>query len=303
MERLDPSARRLNEAHLRALTEVEELATELQRYGESVETDPEQLRQFEERIDVIETLKRKYGGTLESVIARGAEVSERYHKLRARGEERQRIQGELAVISAELETHGLALRKVRSDSAPLLAARIMDHLKDLGFKRSEFGVHLEPLPQAGPSGMEVVEFMFAPNPGEPSKPLRSIASSGEISRVMLAVKSALAEEDTIPLLVFDEIDANVGGEIAHAVGQKMQALGEGRQVLCISHLPQVASKADQQFVVTKSFTGGRTISALERAEGVEREQEIARMLGDTSGSALELARSLLARSKKGKARR
>ena len=270
---------------------MEELATELQRYGESVETDPEQLRQFEERIDVIETLKRKYGGTLESVITRGAEVSERYQKLRARGEERQRIQGELAAISAELEAHGLALRKVRSESAPLLAARIMDHLKDLGFKRSEFGVHLEPMPQAGPSGMEVVEFMFAPNPGEPSKPLRSIASSGEISRVMLAVKSALAEQDTIPLLVFDEIDANVGGEIAHAVGQKMQAL------------PQVASKADQQFVVTKSFTGGRTISALERAEGVEREREIARMLGDTSGSALELARSLLARPKIGKASR
>jgi len=121
--------------------------------------------------------------------------------------------------------------------------------------------------------------------------------------VMLAVKSALAEEDTIPLLVFDEIDANVGGEIAHAVGQKMQTLGMGRQVLCISHLPQVASKADQQFVVTKSYTGGRTISALERAEGEEREQEIARMLGDTSGSALELARSLLARPKKAKSGR
>jgi len=303
MERLDPSARRLNEAHLRALTEVEELATELQRYGESVETDPEQLKQLEERIEVIETLKRKYGGTLESVITRGAEVSERYHNLRARGEERQRIQSELAAVIVELEINGMALRKVRSDSAPLLAARIMDHLKDLGFKRSEFGVRLEPLPQASPSGMEVVEFMFAPNPGEPSKPLRSIASSGEISRVMLAVKSALAEEDTIPLLVFDEIDANVGGEIAHAVGQKMQTLGIGRQVLCISHLPQVASKADQQFVVTKSFTGGRTISALERAEGAERELEIARMLGDITGSALELARSLLARPKKGKSPR
>jgi DNA repair protein RecN (Recombination protein N) len=110
---------------------------------------------------------------------------------------------------------------------------------------------------------------------------------------MLAVKSALAEQDTVPLLVFDEIDANVGGEIAHAVGEKMRALGEGRQVLCISHLPQVASKAAQQFVVSKDFVDGRTISKLELVEGPSREQEIARMLGGKSASALELARSLL----------
>ncbi len=293
MERLDPSARRLAEAQVRAMTEVEELAAELQRYSDSVETDPEQLHRFEERINTIETLKRKYGGTLESVIQRGKDVSERYHKLRARGEERQRIQRELEEITTNLNAAGLSLRKLRADAAPLLAKRITEHLKDLGFNRSEFAVRLEPLPQPGPFGMDLIEFMFAPNPGEPSKALRSIASSGEISRVMLAVKSALAEEDTIPLLVFDEIDANVGGEIAHAVGQKMQTLGMGRQVLCISHLPQVASKADQQFVVTKSYTNGRTISALERAEGTQRELEIARMLGDTSGSALELARSLL----------
>ena len=297
MERLDPSARRLAEAQVRAVTEVEELAAELQRYSDSLETDPEQLHQFEERINTIETLKRKYGGTLESVIQRGEDASERYHKLRARGEERQRLQRELQEINAQLDEAGLALRKIRTDAAPLLANRIMQHLRDLGFNRSEFAVHLEALPQPGPSGLDAIEFMFAPNPGEPSKALRSIASSGEISRVMLAIKSALAQEDTIPLLVFDEIDANVGGEIAHAVGQKMQALGLGRQVLCISHLPQVASKASQHFVVTKSFIGGRTISALEQAEGAQRELEIARMLGDTSTSALELARSLLSRPK------
>ena len=297
MERLDPAARRLTEAHIRAMSEVEELAAELQNYGEAVETDPEQLQQFEERINTMETLKRKYGGTLESVIQRGEEASARYHQLRSRAEERERLQRELGTIGARLEEAGLALRHVRAEAAPILAERIVAHLKDLGFKRSEFGVRLVSLSQPSPHGMEDIEFMFAPNPGEPAKPLRSIASSGEISRVMLAVKSALAEQDTIPLLVFDEIDANVGGEIAHAVGEKMQALGEGRQVLCISHLPQVASKADQQFVVTKSFTAGRTISALEKAEGTQREQEIARMLGDTSGSALELARSLLTRAK------
>src|SRR4029453_10189349 len=134
-------------------------------------------------------------------------------------------------------------------------------------------------------GLEGVEFLFAPNPGEPRKPLKAIASSGEISRVMLAVKSSLASEDTISLLVFDEIDANVGGEIAHPVGAKMRALARERQVLCITHLPQVAAVADAQFVVTKDYAKNRTVSQLEKVEGKARVEEIARMLGGKGDSA------------------
>jgi DNA repair protein RecN (Recombination protein N) len=296
IERLDPSAASLSAAHVRAVTELEELASELQRYGEGLELDPEHLNRLEDRVNLIESLKRKYGNTVEQIIAHGESAAERHQKLNSRVEERSRLQAEWVAVSADLESKAKTLRSVRDKAALPLAKGIMSHLKDLGFKRAEFAVHLEPLAQPGPFGMEAVEFRFAPNPGEPSKPLRTIASSGETSRVMLAVKSALAEQDTIPLLVFDEIDANVGGEIAHAVGAKMQALGKARQVLCISHLPQVAAKAAHHFVVRKDYSGGRTISLLQEVNGPERAEEVARMLGGKSESALGLARTLLLES-------
>jgi DNA repair protein RecN (Recombination protein N) len=272
---------------------VEELAADLQRYSESLDLDPGNLQALEDRVNLIEALKRKYGGTVEAVIACGASAAERYRKLSSRAEDRARLQRELADAALALREQGLVVRQRRTKAAPELALKITGHLKDLGFLRAEFGVQLLPLPAPAAGGLEAVEFLFAPNPGEPSKPLRAIASSGEISRVMLAVKSALAEQDTVPLLVFDEIDANVGGEIAHAVGGKMRDLGESRQVLCISHLPQVASKAHQQFVVSKEYVEGRTVSRLELVSGERREGEIARMLGGQNASALELARALL----------
>ena len=138
-----------------------------------------------------------------------------------------------------------------------------------------------------------MEVGFSPNPGEPLKPLRSIASSGEISRLMLAVKSALAAQDAIPLLVFDEIDTNVGGEIAHAVGAKMKKLANGHQVICITHLAPVAATASSHFVVMKEVVHGRTHSQLTEVAGKARQEEIARMLGGKSESALQLAASLL----------
>ena len=143
------------------------------------------------------------------------------------------------------------------------------------------------------TGLETVEFLFAPNPGEPPKPLRSVASSGEISRVMLAVKSALADQDAVPLLVFDEIDANVGGEIAHAVAAKMRSLGGNHQVLVITHLPQVAAAANAHYVVTKEFTDERTYSRLTEVKTKARVREIARMLGGQGDSALALAKTML----------
>ena len=293
IERLDPGAAHLTAAHVRAVTEVAELAADLQRYSESLDLDPGHLQTLDDRVNLLESLKRKYGGSVEAILSHGASAAERYRKLSSRAEERARLQQELATAAATLGQLGLSLRERRTQAAPQLALKITGHLKDLGFLRAEFGVQLLPLPLPAPGGLEAVEFLFAPNPGEPSKALRAIASSGEISRVMLAVKSALAEQDTVPLLVFDEIDANVGGEIAHAVGGKMRALGSTRQVLCISHLPQVASKAHQQFVVSKEYTEGRTLSRLELVSGVRREEEIARMLGGQNASALELARSLL----------
>ena len=155
-------------------------------------------------------------------------------------------------------------------------------------------MQLEKLETPGAAGAECPDFMFSPNPGEPPKPLRVIASSGEMSRVMLAVKSTLAREDSIPLLVFDEIDANVGGEIAQAVGAKMASLGKTHQVIAITHLPQVASLADCQYVVNKEFgADGRTRSRLREVKGEERIAELARMLGGSEKSARRHAQSLL----------
>src|SRR4029077_10547268 len=150
------------------------------------------------------------------------------------------------------------------------------------------------------SGFDAVELLFSPNPGEPLKAMRAIASSGEISRLMLAIKSALAAQDAVPLLVFDEIDANVGGEIAHAVGARMRELAKRHQVLCITHLPPVAAAAASQFVVTKKVRGGRTFTQLREVSGKARREEIARMLGGKSDEALQLAATMLDHRQKNK---
>jgi DNA repair protein RecN (Recombination protein N) len=296
LERIDPSCADISAAHVRAITELEELSSSLQRYTDSLDLDPSHLRELEDRLNLLESLKRKYGAAIEEVIAFGKNAAQRLLKLSSRADERSRIQTELKANGEQLLKVGGKLSALRAKSAPLLSKQVVAELRGLGFKKAEFDIQLTPTPKPNPSGLENVEFLFAPNLGEPSKPLQSIASSGEISRVMLALKSALAEQDMVPLLVFDEIDANVGGEIAHAVGEKMRALGKRRQVLCISHLPQVASKADTHFVVAKEEHDGRTISTLEQVQDEARKMEIARMLGGKTSSSLALAETLLARS-------
>lgn len=293
LERVDPAASRFSDALHRGLAELDDLARGLQRYVEDLDLEPAELARMEERVTLFETLKRKYGRTLDEVIAFGAEAAERLRKIDSRGEELARLATEIEAAKKALQDAGAKLGQKRKAAAPKLAASVTTHLRDLGFKKSEFAITLVPHDRPTVHGLESVEFLFAPNPGEPPKPLKAIASSGEISRVMLAVKSSLAAQDTIALLVFDEIDANVGGEIAHAVGAKMHALGRERQVLAISHLPQVAAVADAQFVVTKEFTKDRTISELRRVEGQARVEEIARMLGGKTESAVAHAKTLL----------
>jgi DNA repair protein RecN (Recombination protein N) len=167
-------------------------------------------------------------------------------------------------------------------------------LTDLGFKQSQFGVTLKQVAEPTATGMDEADFQFAPNPGEPAKPLKAIASSGEIARVMLAIKTVLAAEDEIPVLIFDEVDANVGGETAAAVGAKMRQIGAQRQVLCITHLPPVAAAAQTHFVVTKEIVDGRTISRVELLSKTARVAEITRMLGGDTPAARKHAQALLA---------
>ena len=188
---------------------------------------------------------------------------------------------------------GAVVSEKRLKSAPRLAREIRRHLAELGFRQAAFEVNLESQAEPSSTGLESVEFAFGPNPGEPLKPLRQIASSGEVSRVMLSIKSALARQDRTPLMVFDEIDANVGGEIARAVGEKMAILGGAHQVVAITHFPQVAALASQHFLVEKAVAGGRTISSLKQVDGEARVEELMRMLGGQSEEARSMARSLL----------
>ena len=293
LEKIDPAAAEFAESHAGAVRELEEVARALERYSGTLDLDPAQLAEIEERVSLLETLKRKYGSDLAAVIEFGDAAAERLRKIESRGAELVRLEREIAAARGALEEIGARLTKKRRAAGPKLAADITAQLHDLGFKKSEFAIAITPLPKPAGGGLESVEFVFAPNPGEPVKPLKSIASSGEISRVMLAIKTSLAAQDRIPLLVFDEIDANVGGEIAHAVGAKMDALGREHQVLCITHLPQVAALAGAHFVVSKDYQNERTTSQLTEVKGKARVEEIARMLGGQSDSALAHAKTLL----------
>ena len=294
LEKIDPGMAENSQAHATAVVELAEIARALSRYAEQLDLDQAQLAQLEQRVTLLETLKRKYGGSLAEVIAFGERAKERMQKIEGREAELERLAGEIKAARSVLTRAGAALRKARTAAAPKLAGSVRQNLADLGFRQSEFEARILPNDEPKLNGTESVELLFSPNPGEPLKPLRLIASSGEISRLMLAIKSSLAMQDAIPLLIFDEIDANVGGEIANAVGAKMRALADRHQVLCITHLPQVAAAATTHFVVTKEVVHGRTFSGLQEVKGKARQEEIARMLGGKSESALKHAASLLA---------
>jgi DNA repair protein RecN (Recombination protein N) len=293
LEKIDSSIAQFSSAHAASVVELSEIARALSGYAEKLDLDPQQLAAVEQRVSFFETLKRKYGGSIAEVMAFGERAAERMQKIEGRDAELERLAKEIENVRAQTNRTGETLRKLRTKAAPKLSENIRRNLRDLGFRQSEFEVKLSGVDGARPNGFDSVELLFSPNPGEPVKPLRAIASSGEISRLMLAIKSALAAHDAIPLLVFDEIDTNVGGEIAHAVGAKMQTLGCDHQVICITHLPQVAATASSHFVVTKDVARGRTFSSLHEVIGKARQEEIARMLGGKSESALKLAASLL----------
>jgi DNA repair protein RecN (Recombination protein N) len=293
LEKLDPGSTELTRNHERGTVELEELERDLRHYQEKIEVDPGSLRQLEERLNLLESLRRKYHRNEEELLALAAELEEKLGQIDGRESALVKLRADVESTSRKMQAVGRDLTAARTTAGERLAQQIRVHLADLGFQQARFDLEWETLGEPISSGFDQIEFLFSPNPGEPLKPLRAIASSGEISRVMLAIKTALAQQDLIGLLVFDEIDANVGGEIAHAVGRKMQTLGENHQVLAITHMPQVAAAARKHFFVSKEVSDGRTRTALQEVGGPERLEEIARMLGGKSRSALEHARTLL----------
>jgi DNA repair protein RecN (Recombination protein N) len=314
--RLDTVAAPLQELHEQAVSLLNEMQTRLTQYADKLELDPARLQQLEERLNLLHSLKRKYGASIAEVIAFGEDVRRKLENLERREEQLARLNAELDKLSAELSRAGEGLSAKRRKVVPRLTKEVAKQLAALGFKQSRFDVAFttpapsEPgpgspesqgkLPKLTHQGMDAIEFQFAPNAGEPARPLRAIASSGELARVMLALKTVLAAEDRIPVLIFDEVDANVGGETANAVGEKMRQIARDRQVLCITHLPQVAAPASAHYVASKQTAAGRTVSEITRLGSAERVTELARMLGGQTEAARKHAESMLERGKGGR---
>jgi DNA repair protein RecN (Recombination protein N) len=296
LQQVDESAAALVELHEHARANLQELQTELTAYADRVDIDPAQLHALEERINLTQSLKRKYGGSIEAVLEFGAEAAKKLTVLESRDEELIRLNAELKKLETEILSNGKKLTAQRKKLIPKLTQAVTVHLNDLGFAQSQLDVALTTTAvaaEAKATGLDTVEFQFAPNPGEPARPLRAIASSGELARVMLALKTVLAAEDSIPVLIFDEVDANIGGETAHAVGERMRQIADQRQVLCITHLAPVAALAQTHYVVSKAVIDGRTESNITPLDAHARVEELARMLGGQSTAARKHAEELL----------
>jgi DNA repair protein RecN (Recombination protein N) len=293
-QRMDPSIAEVEATNHQAIAQLNDLLEAVQARAERVDLNPAQLRELEDRLNLVQSLKRKYGGSVETVIAFGEKAAGQLAALEDSGEFLAKLDPREKAARQALNDAAGKLTQARRKICKTLAEKIAQELRGLGFKKASFDIGLTPAAQAGPAGADHVEFIFAPNPGEAERPLRAIASSGEMARVMLAVKTTLAEVDEVPILIFDEVDANVGGETAAQVGRKLRGLGRSHQVLCITHLPQVAAQGTSHFAVEKKTRQGRTLTELTRIEGKEREQELARMLGGQTEASRALARSLLA---------
>jgi DNA repair protein RecN (Recombination protein N) len=263
--------------------ELQELATELRGYAEGIEAEPGRLEQLEERLDALDRLKRKHGGSLESVLAHAEHCRREIEAIEGAGERTEELEGELRDALKRRTDLAGSLSETRARSARRLQKRVSSELKQLAMDGAKLGVSLEPHPDGfGALGQERVTFKVATNPGMPVSPLRDAASGGELSRVMLALAGQGARGSDATF-VFDEIDAGIGGNTARAVGERLRALGEERQVLCITHLPQVASLAQTHFRIEKSIAGGSAKATVERVDGDALVSEIVRMLGADDG--------------------
>lgn len=267
--------------------QIEEAAREISSYHESVEFDPQRLEAIGDRLDLIQKLRKKYGNTVVEIIAFGEKVSLELERMEKSSEEIERLKAQIEDHKAGLTEKVQKLSAKRKAAARELEKKVETELGHLGMKKTVFSVAITQEQgidtlsgwKAGPTGADHVEFLISPNPGEEPKPLARIASGGELSRIMLALKTILAEGDSIPTLVFDEVDAGIGGAVAEEVGKKLKRVAAKRQVFCITHLPQIASMAGSHYGVSKSVKKDRTSTEVRLLDDKERVDEIARMLG------------------------
>ncbi|MCL1856080.1 MAG: DNA repair protein RecN [Kiritimatiellaeota bacterium] len=276
---------------------VQELSRSIEATLSSIDGSPERLAALDARLSLVRKLQHKYGKGVPDVLAFVDRAESRLAELSARGERLADIDRAIATLEPRLAKAAAALTALREAAAATLAPAISRELRSLGFAAAAFSITVDPsdggrdaaATRFTASGVDDIEFVIAPNPGEAPRPLRAVASSGETARIMLALKTVLARHDTIATLIFDEIDANIGGEIGNAVGAKMRSIGQhAHQVLCITHLPHVAVYGDSHFTVHKSVAAGRTRTDITLLDREGRVREIARMLGGESRTTVTL---------------
>ena len=275
---VDPGLDGIGERWRALAIEASELGRELRAYGEELGSEPGELDTIEQRLAVCDRLKRKHGGTLAAVLAYAQRCRERRDELDAVEVALEAAAAALAAARDELEARSAALREARRAAAAVLAAAVRERLAGLAMETASFEIALEPRDEPGPTGADVVEFRIASNPGVPAGPLREIASGGELSRVMLALLG-VANDGSGATLVFDEVDAGIGGQTARAVGAQLRELAAGRQLLCITHLPQIASLAARHFSITKDATVEPAVTTVRTLAKGEVVGELVRMLG------------------------
>ncbi len=295
---VDPRLGNLAAALRSAQYATEDVAGQLRDYLQRIDFEPERQDQVESRLAKLASLKRKYGGTLEEVLRFKAEADRELEALSDIAAARDQLARQIDGAEAALREVGQQLGARRKEAAFLLAQAVERELRELAMVQARFEPRLSLLPEPGSRGFERCEFFLEPNPGESPKPLSRIASGGELSRIMLALRRAIPAGEGLMTLIFDEVDAGIGGTAATAVGEKLHKVARGLQVLCITHLPQVAAFADHHFRVEKRETGGRTVTTLTELTGEARIGEMARMLGGArvTERTLEHARELIEQS-------
>jgi len=306
LSKIDPSREELSQQAELMLDTLAEISRDLRDYLEQIEYNPKRLEQIEERLDLIQNLKRKYGGTLEAVLKFGAEAKKQLDMIAHASERIAELEQEETTLLEELSERGQTLSQKRHAAADRLARDVELQLADLHLSGARFAVDFQVRsdPQGVPdedgrrlafdaTGLDRVEFLVAPNPGEGLKPMVKIASGGETARLMLALKNVLAQADYVPTLIFDEIDQGIGGRVGLVVGQKLWHLAREHQVLCVTHLPQLAAFGDMHFRVAKQVKEGRTLTHVEQVSGGNRRQELAQMLGGISEGTLRSAEEML----------
>lgn len=301
LERFDKQLAEHHRALQEASVVVEEVARALRDYRDSIEFNPRRLQQVEDRLELIKKLKRKYGETVEAVIAYGEQVAQELERIETLSERIEALSAQAEALAAELRALAAQLSAERRKAADVLTAGVERELQDLRMAGARFAVSFA-AQEPDATGCDRVEFLIAPNPGEGLKPLVKIASGGETARLMLALKTTLAHADPTPTLIFDEIDQGIGGRVGAVVGAKLWQLGRAHQVLCITHLPQLAAFGDAHYRVEKRVHNGRTVTHVYRLNDAERLQELAQMLGTSGEAGLRGAEQLLQEAAQLKAR-